>query len=159
MGSGSGKASGTGIAIVVIAAISWAAGSVWSQTAPTARRPLVTTGMEMLCGGIGCLITAAATGEFADLHVGQINYRGWIAFGYLIERTGSYGVPFTISAGLLALGIVAALFIDTSRTVEADEARERLMGAQEAGAFAFLDAVPTVRLERHTLRRPLRWRR
>lgn len=80
-----------------------------------------------------------------------------VAFGYLIERTGSYNVPFTISAALLALGIVAALFIDTSRTVEADEERERLMGTQEAGAFAFLDTMPTVRLERHTLRRPLRW--
>ncbi|NLP60619.1 MFS transporter [Paraburkholderia sacchari] len=80
-----------------------------------------------------------------------------VVFGYLIEHTGSYNVPFMISAGLLALGIVAALFIDTSRTVEADEERERRMGAQDAGAFAFLDGMPTVRLERHTLRRPLRW--
>ncbi|MFX1675444.1 MFS transporter [Paraburkholderia sp. A2WS-5] len=80
-----------------------------------------------------------------------------VVFGYLIEHTGSYNVPFMISAGLLALGIVAALFIDTSRTVEADEERERRMGAQEAGAFAFLDGMPAVRIERHTLRRPLRW--
>jgi drug/metabolite transporter (DMT)-like permease len=84
VGSGSGRVSTSGIAIVVVAAVSWAAGSVWSQTAPTARRPLVTTGMEMLCGGIGCLMTAAATGEFSELHLGQINVRGWIAFAYLI---------------------------------------------------------------------------
>ncbi|MCP3709906.1 MFS transporter [Paraburkholderia sp. CNPSo 3274] len=80
-----------------------------------------------------------------------------VVFGYLIQHTGSYNVPFMISAGLLALGIVAALFIDTARTVEADEERERRMGPEEAGAFAFLDSMPTVRLERHTLRRPLRW--
>jgi drug/metabolite transporter (DMT)-like permease len=84
IGSGSGRASTSGVAIVVIAAVSWAAGSVWSQTAPTARRPLVTTGMEMLCGGIGCLVAAALTGEFADLKLGSINYRGWLAFGYLV---------------------------------------------------------------------------
>jgi hypothetical protein len=54
--------------------------------------------------------------------------------------------------------MVAALFIDTSRTVDADEERERNEGAA-SGAFTFLDAVPAVRLERHTLRRPLRWRR
>jgi drug/metabolite transporter (DMT)-like permease len=84
IGSGSGRASPAGVAIVVVAAISWAAGSVWSQTAPTARRPLVTTGMEMLCGGIGCLAAAAITGEFADLHLGSINYRGWLAFAYLV---------------------------------------------------------------------------
>ena len=82
-----------------------------------------------------------------------------VAFGYLIEHTGSYDVPFLVSAVLLALGIVAALFIDTSRTVEADEERERREGGARSGAFSFLDAVPAVRLERHTLRRPLRWRR
>lgn len=84
IGSGSGRASVSGVLIVVVAAISWAAGSVWSQTAPTVRRPLVTTGMEMLCGGIGCLVAAAITGEVADLRLGAINYRGWIAFAYLI---------------------------------------------------------------------------
>jgi drug/metabolite transporter (DMT)-like permease len=84
LGSGSGRASGVGVLIVVIAAISWAAGSVWSQTAPTVRRPLVMTGMEMLCGGLGCLVAAAARGEFADLHLAAVNYRAWLAFGYLI---------------------------------------------------------------------------
>ncbi|HVT19960.1 MAG TPA: EamA family transporter [Mycobacteriales bacterium] len=84
IGSGSGRASGTGILIVVVAALSWAGGSVWSQTAPTVRRPLVMTGMEMLCGGAGCLVTAAATGEFSDLHLSAVNYRSWLAFGYLI---------------------------------------------------------------------------
>ena len=82
-----------------------------------------------------------------------------VAFGYLIQHTGSYNVPFAVSAGLLALGAVAALFIDTARTVEADEERERLEGVAASGAFAFLDAMPAVRIERHGLRRPLRWRR
>jgi sugar phosphate permease len=80
-----------------------------------------------------------------------------VVFGYLIMRTGSYSLPFMISAGLLVLGIVAACFINPARTVEADEERERRMGTTEAGAFAFIDSMPAVRLERHTLRRPLRW--
>jgi drug/metabolite transporter (DMT)-like permease len=84
VGSGNGKASVTGTLIVVIAAISWAAGSVWSQTAPGVRRPLVMTGMEMLCGGIGCLVAAAMTGEFGQLHVTEIGYRAWLAFGFLV---------------------------------------------------------------------------
>jgi hypothetical protein len=82
-----------------------------------------------------------------------------IVFGYLIEQTGSYKVPFSISAALLALGVVAALFIDTNRTIEADEERERREGVREGHGVAFLDAVPAVRVERHILRRPLRWRR
>jgi sugar phosphate permease len=82
-----------------------------------------------------------------------------VVFGFLIEKTGSYNVPFTISAGLLAVGIVAALFIDTSKTVEADEQREINEGVRLDGMPAFLHAGPAVRLERHHLRRPLRWRK
>ena len=66
-------------------------------------------------------------------------------------------MPFTVSAALLAVGIVAALFIDTSRTVEADEERERREGSAPRGAFAFLHTMRAVPMERHTLRRPLRW--
>ena len=38
-----------------------------------------------------------------------------VAFGYLIQVTGSYEVPFGISALLLAIGVVCALFIDPTR--------------------------------------------
>jgi MFS family permease len=35
-----------------------------------------------------------------------------IVFGFLIQTTGSYQVPFAVSAMLLGVGIVGALFID-----------------------------------------------
>ncbi|MDE2395787.1 MAG: MFS transporter [Burkholderiales bacterium] len=38
-----------------------------------------------------------------------------VVFGYLVQRTGRYEVPFAVSALLLAVGIVAALFIDPNR--------------------------------------------
>ncbi len=40
-----------------------------------------------------------------------------LAFGFLIQTTGSYQVPFLASAVLLAIGIVGALFIDPMRKV------------------------------------------
>lgn len=40
-----------------------------------------------------------------------------LVFGFLIQTTGSYQVPFAVSAVLLAVGIVAALFIDPTRKV------------------------------------------
>lgn len=40
-----------------------------------------------------------------------------LVFGFLIQSTGSYQVPFLASAGLLGIGIVAALFIDPTRKV------------------------------------------
>ena len=39
-------------------------------------------------------------------------------FGLLIQRTGSYVGPFAITGGLLAIGIVGALFIDPNRKVD-----------------------------------------
>ncbi len=39
-------------------------------------------------------------------------------FGILIQRTGSYVWPFAITAGLLAVGIIGALFIDPNRKVD-----------------------------------------
>lgn len=86
-----------------------------------------------------------------------------VVFGYLIGKTGSYSVPFTISAGLLAVGLVAALFIDTSKTVDADEERERAAGFVAGAASGIGDMIraagPAVRFERHQLRRPLRWKK
>lgn len=84
VGTGSGRASLTGTLIVVFAALSWASGSVYSTTAPTVRRPLVMTGMEMLCGGIGCFVAAAVTGEFAQLHTDEFTLHAWLAFEFLV---------------------------------------------------------------------------
>jgi sugar phosphate permease len=78
-----------------------------------------------------------------------------VAFGYLIQTTGSYNVPFTISAVLLAVGAVAALFIDTSKTVEADEAREARNQDEHAPVFAGAAAI----ISRPHLRRPMHWRK
>ena len=38
-----------------------------------------------------------------------------VVFGYLIQTTGSYEVPFAVSALLLFVGVVAAFFIDPTR--------------------------------------------
>ncbi|VVE41232.1 MFS transporter [Pandoraea aquatica] len=83
-----------------------------------------------------------------------------VAFGYLIETSGSYNVPFAISAVLLGTGVIAALFIDTSKTVDKDEADEA--AAMSGAPSAMVGAGPVWMAtgpQRHPLRRPLRWRR
>lgn len=67
---------------------------------------------------------AGTAGGMMNTGFGIAGMTSPVVFGYLIQETGSYNVPFTISAALLAVGAFAALFIDTSKTVEADEARE-----------------------------------
>jgi drug/metabolite transporter (DMT)-like permease len=84
VGHGSGRIDGVGVLTVVIGALSWAAGSVWAPRAPTVRRPLVMTGMEMVCGGIGCAVVGLARGEAADFHPAAVPARSWIALAYLV---------------------------------------------------------------------------
>ncbi|WP_350029831.1 MFS transporter [Caballeronia sp. INDeC2] len=79
---------------------------------------------------------AGTAGGMMNTGFGLAGMASPVAFGYLIQETGSYNVPFTISAGLLAVGAFAALFIDTSKTVEADEAREA-QRRDEMGVPAF----------------------
>jgi drug/metabolite transporter (DMT)-like permease len=82
-GSGSGRADVTGVLVLVGAALSWAAGSVWSRTAPLVRRPLVMTGMEMLCGGAACALAGLASGELGQIHLSRVPAQSWLAIGYL----------------------------------------------------------------------------
>jgi drug/metabolite transporter (DMT)-like permease len=84
VGSGGGRLDAVGVIELVVAALSWSAGSVWSRTAPLVRRPLVMTGMEMLCGGIGCLVAGVVTGELSSVHLSQVPVKSWVSLGYLI---------------------------------------------------------------------------
>jgi drug/metabolite transporter (DMT)-like permease len=79
-----GQADAIGVLTLVAAAVSWAAGSVWSGSAPLVRRPLVSTGMQMLSGGLACLVIALVRGEAADLDLAAVPARSWFAFGYLL---------------------------------------------------------------------------
>ncbi len=83
-----------------------------------------------------------------------------VAFGYLIETSGSYNVPFAISAVLLGMGVVAALFIDTSKTVDKDEEDEaKAMSGTPSSMVGAGPVWMATGPQRHPLRRPLRWRR
>ena len=83
VGAGGGRADVTGVLVLVGAALSWAAGSVWSRTAPLVRRPLVMTAMEMLCGGVACALAGVATGEVGQLHLDRVPAQSWLAIVYL----------------------------------------------------------------------------
>lgn len=55
-----------GAAVIVGAALSWAAGSLYSRGAPLPRLPLVASGLAALCGGILLLASATLAGEWDD---------------------------------------------------------------------------------------------
>jgi len=80
-------------------------------------------------------------GRFAGTAGGMMNTGFGVAgmispalFGFLIQTTGSYLVPFGVSAALLAVGAVCALFIDPTRKVGVESGHSARLIDVGAGA-------------------------
>ena len=72
-----------GVATVVIASFSWAAGSLYGRSAKLPRSALLGTGMEMLSGGVVLLVLACILGEFNGFHSSSVSLRSAVALTYL----------------------------------------------------------------------------
>ena len=81
---GAAHVDGIGALTVLVAAALWAAGSLYARTAPLPPKPAVSTGMEMLCGGIALLLASAAGGDFGRFHPGDVSWRSLVAIAYLL---------------------------------------------------------------------------
>lgn len=73
-----------GAAVVVLASILWAAGSIYARYADLPASQTLATGMEMFAGGILLLAAATATGEWGRLDAGAISSSSLLALAYLI---------------------------------------------------------------------------
>jgi drug/metabolite transporter (DMT)-like permease len=96
--TGHGAVDALGALVLVVSALSWAAGSVYAQHAAIPASPLLATGMEMLAGGVLLTLAALATGG-ASVDVGAVTVRSMLALLYLIVF-GSF-VGFTAYIWLL----------------------------------------------------------
>ena len=73
-----------GVAVLLLAAISWAIGSLYTRDAVLPESPLLGTGMEMLAGSAGFFILSLLSGEWARLEVTEISSRSLVGFAYLV---------------------------------------------------------------------------
>jgi len=73
-----------GAAVLIIASLSWAAGSLYSRRAQLPASPLLATGMEMLTGGALLLIASLLFGEWTSFELSAPSLRSWLALSYLI---------------------------------------------------------------------------
>jgi drug/metabolite transporter (DMT)-like permease len=74
----------SGALIAVIAAVSWAAGSLYARGAELPDDASTAIGMEMLAGGALLVIAAALAGEFRDPQLLHPTAASWWAFTYLV---------------------------------------------------------------------------
>jgi drug/metabolite transporter (DMT)-like permease len=94
-----------GVAMLLLAALSWAIGSLYARRAPLPDAPFLGTGMEMIAGGVLLLLASAAKGEWVQLDLASVSLRSWLALGYL-TLMGSI-VGFTAYTWLLRVSTPA----------------------------------------------------
>jgi drug/metabolite transporter (DMT)-like permease len=98
-GEQSAEATIVGLAACVFAAVMWAGGSFASPRVRLPRDLLVSTGWQMLLGGLVCLVVGLAIGEAPQVDPDAFSTRSVVAFAYLVVF-GSW-LAFTAYAWLL----------------------------------------------------------
>ncbi len=73
-----------GVAALLLASISWAAGSLYVQRATLPSSPLLATSMQMLCGGGLLFLVGALSGEPAHFALSQVSASSALAVLYLV---------------------------------------------------------------------------
>ncbi len=76
--------SSLGVIVLLISALSWSIGSLYSRGAQLPKSPLLGTGMEMLAGGLGLLLVGSLVGEWQQFHLSAISTRSLWSLAYLV---------------------------------------------------------------------------
>lgn len=88
-----------GACALIFGAISWSVASILSRKLPLPADKVMSSGAQMLAGGVLLTLTAALLGEFRGFHVQAVSRGAWLALAYLIVA-GSI-VAFTAYVWLL----------------------------------------------------------
>jgi drug/metabolite transporter (DMT)-like permease len=89
-----------GALVLVLASLSWAAGSLFTKWSPRATTGTIGAGTQMLAGGVLLLIAGAAMGEVGRLDLAHASTRSLLGFAYLVTFGSLIG--FTAYVYLLA---------------------------------------------------------
>jgi drug/metabolite transporter (DMT)-like permease len=74
----------TGAAAMIIAAVSWSVAAALSRKLPLPPSKVMSSGVQMLVGGVFLALVAAALGEFRNFHPGTVSLAAWLSLLYLI---------------------------------------------------------------------------
>jgi len=88
-----------GAVALIIAAISWSVASALSRKLPLPSSKVMSSGAQMLAGGVFLTLTAAALGEFRNFHPAAVSRQVWLSLLYLIVAGSIIG--FTAYVWLL----------------------------------------------------------
>jgi drug/metabolite transporter (DMT)-like permease len=73
-----------GACALIVAAISWSVAASLSRRIPLPAAKAMSSGAQMLAGGVLLTLTAALLGEFRGFHAQAVSLGAWLALAYLI---------------------------------------------------------------------------
>lgn len=82
--TGSGAVDLWGALALVVASLSWSAGSLYARGATLPKAPLLATAMEMLTGGAALVVVGLLAGEPSRVELAAVSLGSWLALAYLV---------------------------------------------------------------------------
>ena len=73
-----------GASALIVGSVSWSIASVLTRKLPLPSSKVMSSGAQMLAGGILLSLVAAALGEFRNFHPGTVSRAAWFSLVYLI---------------------------------------------------------------------------
>jgi drug/metabolite transporter (DMT)-like permease len=74
----------SGAVALLLGSISWSVASALSRKLPLPASKPMSSGAQMLCGGVLLTLTASALGEFRGFHPQTVSRGAWLALAYLV---------------------------------------------------------------------------
>jgi drug/metabolite transporter (DMT)-like permease len=137
-----------GAAVLIVASLSWTAGSLYSRRAPLPSSPLLGTAMEMIGGGAGLALAALVAGDWQRLDLAAASPRSLLAVLYLVVAGSLVGFTAYIwllrvsTAPLVAtyayVNPIVAVFLGWAFAGEPVTARTLLAAAVILGAVMLI---------------------
>jgi drug/metabolite transporter (DMT)-like permease len=72
-----------GACALIVAAISWSVAATLTRKVPLPVSKVMSSGVQMLAGGVMLLFTSALLGEFHGFHAQAVSREAWLALAYL----------------------------------------------------------------------------
>jgi drug/metabolite transporter (DMT)-like permease len=98
-----------GGAMILLSAISWSIGAVYSRVATIPKVARVASGSELILGGLFLVLIALVLGEFQSFHLSDVSLRSFLALSYLVI----FGSVVTFTAYVWLLGVTSATRVAT----------------------------------------------
>jgi len=73
-----------GSAVIVVGALSWSTGIVYSRKSHLSGHPLLLSALSLLAGSLQLLVAGTIAGEYRGFSLPAVSLRSWLSLGYLI---------------------------------------------------------------------------